>query len=236
MSERGDERTVRQLLVGVGLALAAFLAVAVSATGDPVPIAVEGTGGWHLDPRPAERPDRQPAEPLPRLPPVDEPRGNGSDVVGALIQAAALIAGGLVVLLALRAVRRGLQALPGRDQEIPTVPAALAAPGGPRDLTAAVDESITEIADGPVDDVIVACWVRLEAAAATGGIERRPSETAAELTVRVLDRFAAPRPATERLLELYRLARYSRHRLGEDDRSAALASLHELRDAIGVAA
>ena len=50
--------------------------------------------------------------------------------------------------------------------------------------------------DGPVDDVIVACWVRLEDAAAAAGSGRRPSETSAELAVRVLDQL--PRAAGRR--------------------------------------
>ena len=84
---------------------------------------------------------------------------------------------------------------------------------------------------GPVDDAIVACWVRLEEAAAGAGVARRPSETPAELTVRLLSRFDVPEDAVDRLLALYRQARYSRRRMSADDRQAAITSLQ----AIGVA-
>ena len=84
---------------------------------------------------------------------------------------------------------------------------------------------------GAVDDAIIACWVRLEEAAAAGGVDRLPWETATELTVRLFDHFDVPEAAVDRLLGLYRTARYSDHRLGEDDRAAAVASLQ----AIGVA-
>ena len=84
---------------------------------------------------------------------------------------------------------------------------------------------------GAVDDAVIACWVRLEEAAAAGGVDRLPWETATELTVRLLARFDVPETAVDRLLDLYRTARYSRHQLGEDDRADAVASLQ----AIGVA-
>ncbi len=73
--------------------------------------------------------------------------------------------------------------------------------------------------------------MRLEEAAAAGGVARLASETATELTVRLLGRFDVPQQAIDTLLGLYRTARYSRHRLGEADRAAAIASLQ----AIGVA-
>ena len=71
---------------------------------------------------------------------------------------------------------------------------------------------LAELARGPVDETIIACWVRLEDAVATAGVERLPSETPAELATRVLRELPVPEVATRRLLALYREARYSRHR------------------------
>ena len=72
--------------------------------------------------------------------------------------------------------------------------------GPPRELTDAVDDGLGALAAGPVDDVIIACWVRLEEAAAAGGVSRQPSETSAELVVRVLARFDVPDEPVQRLL------------------------------------
>ena len=88
------------------------------------------------------------------------------------------------------------------------------------------------MAAGPVDDVVVECWVRLEEAAAGAGVERLPSETPSELAARVLADLDAPPAAIEALLARYRTARYSHHRLDERDRAVAMDALREIRDAI----
>ncbi len=57
----------------------------------------------------------------------------------------------------------------------------------------------------------------------------RPSETSAELTVRVLHHLDVdPRPVA-RLAALYREARFSEHELGEDARADARTALEQLR-------
>ena len=89
----------------------------------------------------------------------------------------------------------------------------------PTELVDALDEGIEAMAEGPVDDVIVECWVRLEEAAADAGVARLPSETPSELAARVLADLHAPPAAIEALLERYRTARYSHHRLDERDRA-----------------
>ncbi len=180
------------IVVAVGLAVVAFVAVAVATSSRPVPLAVEGTGGWHLDFRRDGAPLRLPSTAEP--PPVDDTVDDGStagDVVGVLLQALAALVVVAIVVAVLRAVLRGIQRLPPRERRLPVA----APPGVPSgaEMAEAVDEGIAALADGPIDDVIVACWVRLEAAADAGGVGRRPSETASELTVRVLEQFDAPR-------------------------------------------
>jgi hypothetical protein len=102
----------------------------------------------------------------------------------------------------------------------------------PDPLVEAIDDGIVAMAGGPVDDVIVECWVRLEDAAAEAGVARLPSETPSELAARVLADLDAPAASIAVLLDRYRTARYSHHRLGEEDRVVALRALQEIRDAI----
>ena len=86
------------------------------------------------------------------------------------------------------------------------------------------------MAGGPVDDVIVACWVRLEDAAAGAGVERLPSETPAELAARVLADFDAPPDAVDapaRALPHGPLLRATAS--ASDDRAAAIAALGDIR-------
>ena len=94
------------------------------------------------------------------------------------------------------------------DGRRPSFPAHPAAPSP--DLADAVEEGLVTLEVGAVDDAVIACWVRLEEAAAAGGVDRLPWETATELTVRLFDHFDVPEPAVDRLLGLYRTARYSR--------------------------
>lgn len=86
-----------------------------------------------------------------------------------------------------------------------------------------------QLREGAPSNAIVACWVDLEQSVAAAGVERRPSETSAELTIRVLDALDVDRPALRALGALYREARYSAHPLTEDQRTAALDALRALR-------
>lgn len=82
---------------------------------------------------------------------------------------------------------------------------------------------------GDAADAIVACWCRFEEQAAAAGVVRDPWETSTEFTVRVLDLADVDHRAVARLAELFREARYSRHRLGEGARAEArevLARIH----------
>ena len=76
---------------------------------------------------------------------------------------------------------------------------------------------------------IMACWLRLEAAAATGGVERLPSETSSELVRKVLDRLHVATTALDRLHDLYLRARFSAAPVAVVDRDAARAALERLR-------
>jgi hypothetical protein len=213
--------------VTIGLAVATLGLVALAATGEPVPMATEGEGGWLVEPRRSESSDR-PDDNDEAESSDDDTRAPQSPAPG-LLELAAFVALVFVAAVAGRALLRRARGI-DRRRPLPSFPAHPAAPS-PDDLAEAVEEGLATLEVGAVDDAIIACWVRLEEAAAAGGVDRLPSETATELTVRLLDRFDVPEAAVDRLLELYRTARYSHHRLGEDDRAEAVASLQ----AVGVA-
>ncbi|WP_188835203.1 DUF4129 domain-containing protein [Flexivirga endophytica] len=105
------------------------------------------------------------------------------------------------------------------------------------DVDDAVLDAVTEathrqrqrLHEGTPSNAIIACWVDLEQSVAAAGVRRRPSETSAELTIRVLDALDIDRPSLRTLGALYREARYSQHPVSETDRAAALKALHTLQ-------
>lgn len=87
--------------------------------------------------------------------------------------------------------------------------------------------------EGSPHNAIVACWLRLEEAAAEAGVERGPAETSAEFTTRVLGSLAVDAAMINSFADLYREARFSRHEVGEPARRAAVAALRSFHDDIG---
>jgi hypothetical protein len=221
------ERVGRPLIT-VGLTVAAIVLVAVVATGGHVPLATEGSGGWRIERR--ELPDDLEDSEIEPFDDQTEPsRRTGEGAVGVLAQTALVAAGGIVLFLIGRAIvrmsRRETDPLDAPPEEHwPDEP--------PGEMVAAVDDGLDALAVGPVDDVIIACWVRLEDAAEAAGVGRRPAETSAELAARVLETWHAPSASVSVLLDRYRQARYSHHPLDEDDRAAAVAALSEIRSAL----
>ena len=86
---------------------------------------------------------------------------------------------------------------------------------------------------GSTRNAIVACWSRFEEQAAEAGVRRRPWETSAEFTLRVLDLVEAEGSAVTQLAELFREARFSEHPLGEPHRAEALAALDAIHAGLG---
>ncbi|WP_256841237.1 DUF4129 domain-containing protein [Ornithinimicrobium cryptoxanthini] len=86
------------------------------------------------------------------------------------------------------------------------------------------------LAEGEPRNVVVRCWVALEDAAASSGLERNPAETAAEFTRRFLGTWDVDEATTRELAELYREARFSRHPVARPvaERAAELVgSIHD---------
>jgi hypothetical protein len=215
--------------VGLGV-LTLFLVVLASSSGSVHPVS-ESTAVRTPDVFLPEEAD-QPSPTATRTP--WQAPGTGltlPDWIGAMIEivlATALLIGVFFIVRALvRAVVRVL-----RDVEIPeaeTNDAANWQVVTREELSDAVSSSTYRIESGTPSDAIVACWLALERAAAAAGVERKPSETPAELAVRVLAACWVSRAALERLADLYREARFSAHGLPESARAEARDALRLLQ-------
>jgi hypothetical protein len=111
------------------------------------------------------------------------------------------------------------------------------------EVVAAVDAGLEELSDTHVDPrrAVIACWVRLEEAAAEAGTPRRVGDTPTDLVTRLLTRPAegesvvGGRPAIvsadvlEAFAQIYREARYATHAVDERMRAEARAALERLR-------
>lgn len=106
---------------------------------------------------------------------------------------------------------------------------ALVPPDG-AELLAAVDAAIATADDDPDPRrAVIACWVRLEQAAAAAGTLRHDSDTAADLVVRLLREHQVSEPVLAALATAYRLARFATHPVDEPTRTRARSALRRLR-------
>jgi len=220
----------RALLLPVLAAVVALAVVAGAALAGP----------WRL-------PDRDVALPAPAEPtnvptptatadlaPPPEPTEGGVPVTLVLA-----VIGLLLLFLLLRAflrratLARGATGAPYEAAHGSVAPVALAEvePDLPalRRGVAAARRVLAGAADP--DDAIIAAWLELEAAAASSGVERRPSDTPTELTTAVLDATSADPDATRGLLRLYHRARFAPHAvMTADDVAAARGHLERLAE------
>lgn len=100
------------------------------------------------------------------------------------------------------------------------------------DVVAAQRESVRL---GTPKGAIIDAWISLEDGATEAGVVPRPSETSAELVIRVIDELDADSHALTRLGRLYRRARFSSHEISEDDRTAAYDALTALESSLHAA-
>jgi hypothetical protein len=103
-------------------------------------------------------------------------------------------------------------------------------------VRAAVDAGLEELDDGDPRQAVIACWVRLEAAAAAAGTERSPGDTSTELVSRLLARHYVSAAVLANLAEVYREARFARHPVDERTREQARTALRQLRDELSAGA
>jgi len=217
------------------LGVATVALVVLASAGGSVRPASESTLSSSPRPLPPRTPTDSVQAPTPLAPPsarevkpIEMP-----EWLKALWQALVYTAGTLLVLFLLRLLYRVLRRVqlpePERDD---TDWERLKA----ERLADAVESGLAAVDSGTATDAVIACWVALEAAAASAGVARNPSETPAEFTVRVLGVGGISEPELLRLAQLYREARYSTHGSTEQARAEARAALLRLRDDLAAAA
>jgi hypothetical protein len=99
------------------------------------------------------------------------------------------------------------------------------------EVLAAVDAGLSDLDDTDADPrrAVIACWVRLEQAAAAAGTPREPGDTPTELVTRLLRGHDVSAAVLYALAEVYRLARYATHTVDAGMRDQARAALQQLR-------
>lgn len=213
-------------VVCVGVAVLAWAAVSG-------PVAVLSPSGRTHDVRPAPSITASVTEPTMGGPDLREAT-RGVEQVVDLSWLGDLIAWVLVLAFATLLVVGARYAVRHRWRRAPApVEADAEALPEVRAVTALVedaDQRMAALAEGDPRNGIVRCWMRLEEAVADAGLPRHPSETSAELTVRVLHVLDLDPHAIGALAALYREARFSEHPLGEDARTAAREALTRLQD------
>lgn len=201
-----------------------------------VVLGVSARGGPYTAPTP-ERPTATSTAPLRTGAPLPPPAAAatpsrvpdvrpGSPVVGQVLL---VVVVGLVLLVAALGIARLVRHLPRRLPDRATG----SAPPGPEaarpQLTTAVERALHAVEQPVARDAVVQAWLLLGAAAAEAGTPALPSETAAEYAARLARAHRLPAPALHHLAELYRVARFSEHPVGEPERDDARRVLTELR-------
>lgn len=98
------------------------------------------------------------------------------------------------------------------------------------EVRAALQAGIDDLAEGnDPRTAVIACWLRLEKAAAAAGTPRAATDTAADLVTRMLASHAVTEPVLDRFAEVYRQARYAPHVVDETMRDEARDALTRLR-------
>ncbi|MFI7647192.1 DUF4129 domain-containing protein [Micromonospora sp. NPDC049460] len=218
--------------VGVLLAVAALASAHSSIGASRIPPAADNL------PYVPEYPTAEPAASIP----VD-PRGAGEDTqasippwlgtVALVLLGSALLAafGYLAWTLVRGAMRRTTRALP-RQRNRRT------AEGTALEVAAALDAGLVELDDADADPraAVIACWVRLEEAAAGAGVPRLAGDTPTDLVTRLLrgdPSAGVPAIVSADVLaefaHVYREARYATRPVDERTRDQARAALRRLR-------
>ncbi|MFF5291511.1 DUF4129 domain-containing protein [Paractinoplanes globisporus] len=147
-----------------------------------------------------------------------------------LIAIVALIVVGLAIWAILRDQARR-RARKGRRGVTPARHGARTA----EELAAAIEAGLEELSDTDRDPrrAVIACWVRLEQAAAAAGTPRNPGDSPTDLVGRLLREQRVDAQVLAALLEVYREARYATHTVDDQMRRQARSALERLRADLG---
>jgi uncharacterized protein DUF4129 len=109
------------------------------------------------------------------------------------------------------------------------------APRTAEELVAALDAGLEELSDTDRDPrrAVIACWVRLEQAAAVAGTSRLLGDSPTDLVGRLLAEQQVDARVLAALLEVYRQARYATHTVDDQMRAQARSALQRLRADLG---
>ncbi|WP_250028446.1 DUF4129 domain-containing protein [Paractinoplanes maris] len=145
-------------------------------------------------------------------------------VVGAII----LVIVGLLISSLVRDRRR-------RSGKNPRKRGRADQPRTAEELVAALDAGLEELSDTDRDPrrAVIACWVRLEQAAAAAGTSRHPGDSPTDLVGRLLKEQRVDAQVLAALLEVYREARYATHTVDDEMRRQARSALERLRADLG---
>jgi Domain of unknown function (DUF4129) len=164
----------------------------------------------------------------------------GGSLVPAWVGWAVLALGVLLVLgvlfVLLRILRR--YRISRRESELVETTEPVTPTETARKVREALDEGLAELDDADSDPrrAVIACWVRLEEAAAAAGIVRAVGDTSTELVQRLLAGSQVSLEVLEPFAAVYREARFATHSVDIGMRDQARAALTQLRDelALGV--
>ena len=191
-------------------------------------------------------PESEPtAEPPPLLPPEPDvavtaaggtpPQSAASGLPGWVGTAALVvlaIASLVVIALVVWAiVRDQARRRARRDRPAPRA----AEPTTAEDLVAALDAGLEELSDTDRDPrrAVIACWVRLEQAAAAAGTRRHAGDSPTDLVGRLLREQRVDAGVLAALLDVYRQARYATRTVDDQMRTQAVSALQRLRADLG---
>ena len=193
-------------------------------------------------------PDAAPVtEEAPLLPPSEPPRpepspgvrGAGGELPGWVSTAALIFVAVLVVIviaLVIWAVLRNAMSRrgPRKGRRDPARPE----PRTAEDLVAALDAGLQELSDTDRDPrrAVIACWVRLEQAAAAAGTPRHAGDSPTDLVARLLAEQRLDARVLTPFAGVYRQARYATHTVDDQMRQQARAALERLRSDLGAGA
>jgi hypothetical protein len=189
-------------------------------------------------------PDAAPAtEPPPLLPPSPaavEPSAQPVEAAAELpdwIGTVAVAVLGLVVLIVVGIVVWAVvrQQLRGRGTRKGTRTPRPAEPRTAQDLVAVLDAGLQELSDTDRDPrrAVIACWVRLEQAAAAAGTPRHAGDSPTDLVARLLAEQRVDAGVLTPFADVYRQARYATHTVDDQMRQQARSALERLRTDLG---
>ncbi|MDG4821012.1 DUF4129 domain-containing protein [Asanoa sp. WMMD1127] len=171
----------------------------------------------------------------PTFPPTPEEvaAAEPNELPGWLAPAAAVLCAAVVlaviVVVVWILVRDGLRRLRRRpvkyhEDQLPAAPNA-------DQVVAAVDAGLTDLSDTDGDPrrAVIACWLRLEQAAAAAGTPRQVGDSPTDLVARLLHAHQISADVLAALADVYREARYATHAVDDRMRTQARSALQRIR-------